>query len=134
METYSVVEGVTHTQALIALINKKSNTLIGYIMPTYKFKNDITGEVWEQFMGISASEVWLEENPDCHKMPIAMSIIGGTGDAVKPNGGFTEVMQGIAAANPYSPLADTYGKKDPTSVKLRNTVANVKKKVGNTLE
>ena len=103
-------------------------------MPTYKFKNDLTGEIWEQFMGISASEVWLEENPNCHKMPTTMSIIGGTGDAVKPDGGFTEVMQGIAAANPYSPLADAYGKKDPTSVKLRNTVADVKKKVGSVLE
>jgi hypothetical protein len=67
-------------------------------------------------------------------MLFAMNIVGGTGDAVKPNGGFTEVMQGIAAANPYSPLADTYGKKDPTSVKLRNVVKDVKKKVGDSHE
>jgi len=103
-------------------------------MPTYKFKNELTGEIWEQFMGISQSEEWLEENPNCHKMPTAMSIIGGTGDAVKPDGGFTEVMQGIAAANPYSPLAQTYGKKDPTSVKLRNVVEKVKAKVGDSHE
>ena len=103
-------------------------------MPTYRFKNNETGEEWENFMSISASEIFLEDNPHCSKMLFAMNIVGGTGDAVKPNGGFTEVMQGIAATNPYSPLADTYGKKDPTSVKLRNVVKDVKKKVGDSHE
>jgi hypothetical protein len=40
------------------------------------------------------------------------------------------VLSRVADANPYSNMADDYGKKDPTNVKLRETVKGVKKKVG----
>ena len=53
-------------------------------MPTYRFKNNETGEEWEKFMSISAGETFLEDNPHCSKMLFAMNIVGGTGDAVKP--------------------------------------------------
>ena len=32
-------------------------------MPTYKFHNKDTGEVWEEFMGISAADDMLKDNP-----------------------------------------------------------------------
>lgn len=100
-------------------------------MPTYSFKNKETGEEWEEFMSISASEELVENSKgNIYKLPTAMAIIGGTGDAVKPKGDFKEVLSRIADQNPYAPIANEYGKKDPTSVKLRNVVDNVRKKVG----
>lgn len=102
-------------------------------MPTYTFRNEETGEQWDEFMSISASEELLENNPHFKKVPVRMNIIGGHGDGIKPNGDFKEVMSRIAEQNPYSPIADTYGKKDPTSVKVRETVKKVKDKVGGAL-
>ena len=37
-------------------------------MPTYKFHNKDTGEVWEEFMGISAADDILKDNPHIEKM------------------------------------------------------------------
>ena len=48
----------------------------------------------------------------------------------KGQGDFKEVLSRISEQNPYSPLASEYGKKDPTSVKVRDTVKKVRKKVG----
>ena len=88
-------------------------------MPTYKFLNHDTGEEWEEFMGISAADEFLAANPNIQRLVNgAPGIVGGTGDGVKPRSDFNEVMSRIAEQNPYSPLADTYGKKDPTSVKV----------------
>lgn len=90
-------------------------------MPTYKFHNKNTGEVWEDFMGISASEKYLEENPHIERMVAgAPGLVGGHGDRTKPDGGFKEVLSKIAEANPTSALANDYGKKDAKSVAVRN--------------
>jgi hypothetical protein len=37
-------------------------------MPTYKFRNKNTGEEYEEFMGISAMEKYLEENPHIEQL------------------------------------------------------------------
>ena len=103
-------------------------------MPTYVFRNNATGEEWEESMSISASEEMMKENPDIVKVPSGISIIGGRGDGVKPTGDFKEVMSRISEQNPYSPLAAEYGKKDPTSVKVRETVKRVRKKVGGPMD
>ena len=90
-------------------------------MPTYKFHNKNTGEVWEDFMGISASEEYLKENPHIEKMVAgAPGLVSGHGDRTKTNGGFKEVLSKIAEANPTSALANDYGKKDAKSVAVRN--------------
>lgn len=99
-------------------------------MPTYSFRNNDTGEEWEEFMSISASEELMENNPAIVKVPTGVAIIGGRGDGVKPTGDFKEVLSRISEQNPYSPLASEYGKKDPTSVKVRDTVKKVRKKIG----
>ena len=104
-------------------------------MPTYRFLNHETGEEWEEFMGISAADEFLAENPNIERLVNgAPGLVSGSGDRTKPTNDFKEVMSRIADQNPYSPLADTYGKKDPTSVKLRETVKRVKKKVGSITE
>tara|TARA_B100000035_G_C20787428_1_gene459640 strand:+ start:132 stop:431 length:300 start_codon:yes stop_codon:yes gene_type:complete len=92
-------------------------------MPTYKFHNKDTGEVWEEFMGISAADDMLKDNPHIERLVNgAPGLVGGTGDRTKPDGGFKEVLSKISEANPTSALANTYGAKDAKSVAVRNLV------------
>lgn len=104
-------------------------------MPTYRFKNEDTGEEWEQFMKISERDEFLQNNSNITPLICgAPGLVTGTGDGIKQTGQFNEIMSRIAEQNPYSPLADSFGKKDATSVKVRDAVKNVKQKIGGALE
>lgn len=66
-------------------------------MPTYTFRNKETGEQFEQFMGISAREDYLKENPQLETLITGAPSIG---DSVrlgirKSDSGFKEVLQKI---------------------------------------
>ena len=101
-------------------------------MPMYTFENTESGEQFDMLMKIADKETWLKKNPHIKQVITAPSInFGGTGDRTKPDAGFQEVLSRVAESNPYSPMADDFGKKDAKSVKLRNTVKDVKKRVGN---
>ena len=52
-------------------------------MPTYKFHNKDTGEVWEEFMGISAADDMAKDNPHIERVNGAPGLVGGTGDRTK---------------------------------------------------
>lgn len=100
-------------------------------MPNYSFRNKETGEEWEEFMGISEADQFLENNPHVERfVSRAPGLVGGTGDRTKTDGGFKEVLSKIAEANPNSALANTYGKKDKKSVAVRDSVQRVQKKLG----
>lgn len=81
-------------------------------MPVYHFKNTETGEVFEDFISISAKEDLLKKNPHIQQVPTGFAIVGGVGDNVdaKTDDTFKEVMAKIAEKNPGSPLADRYAK------------------------
>jgi len=100
-------------------------------MPIYSFQ-DKQGVVGDDMMSYADKLIDLEANPDIisliTKAPAIASSRGG--DRTKPPAGFQDVLSRVADANPYSNMADDYGKKDPTNVKLRETVKGVKKKVG----
>ena len=100
-------------------------------MPIYSFEND-KGETWDEIMSWDDRGIYLKENPTIKQIITGAPNInkGGTGDRTKPDGGFKDVLSRVAEANPYSPMADDFGKKDSKSVKLRNTVKDVKKRVG----
>ena len=100
-------------------------------MPIYSFEND-KGETWDEMMSWDDRCIYLKENPTIKQIITGAPNInkGGTGDRTKPDGGFKDVLSRVAEANPYSPMADDFGKKDSKSVKLRNTVKDVKKRVG----
>ena len=94
-------------------------------MPTYKFKNLITGVVYEDFMSMKDMEK-LRENPNIElQMPDTLNIISQTGDNIdaKPDGGWKETLAKISEAHPYSELANQYGKrksaKDVKTEKVR---------------
>jgi len=100
-------------------------------MPNYSFRNKETGEEWEEFMGISEADQFLENNPHVERfVSRAPGLVGGTGDRTKTDGGFKEVLSKIAEANPNSALASDYGKKDKKSVAIRDSVQRVQKKLG----
>ena len=64
-------------------------------MPTYKFKNNKTGEEFEEFMSISKRESYLAENPDIVQVPVAATLVYEPGTSVKVDDGFREVLSKI---------------------------------------
>ena len=85
-------------------------------MPTYKFKNLITGVVYEDFMSIKDMEK-LKENPNIElQMPDSLNIISQTGDNIdaKTDGGWKETLAKISEAHPDSELNKQYGKRKST--------------------
>lgn len=99
-------------------------------MPTYTFKNLETGEEWTEFMSISARDKLLEDTNITQLIVSAPAIVSGvSGITHKNDSGFKDMMSRIAAANPTSPLADTYGSKGIKESKVREIVKKVKSKV-----
>ena len=85
-------------------------------MPTYKFKNLITGVVYEDFMSIKDMEK-LKDNPNIElQMPDTLNIISQTGDNIdaKTDGGWKETLAKISEAHPDSELNKQYGKRKST--------------------
>ena len=82
-------------------------------MPTYKFKNLVTGVVYEDFMSIKDMEK-LKGNPNIKLlMPDTLNIISQTGDNIdaKTDAGWKETLSKISEAHPDSELANQYGKR-----------------------
>lgn len=66
-------------------------------MPTYTFRNNVTGEVYEKFLSISSLDDYKKTNPvtQIHESvpPILRSI------HAKPDSGFRDVLKRIKTAN-----------------------------------
>ena len=100
-------------------------------MPMYTFEDTESGETFDMLMKISDKEKYLAKNPNIKQVITAPNLnFGGVGDRTKPPSGFKDVLSRVAEANPMSPMADDYGKKDAKSVAIRDSVKRVKKKVG----
>jgi len=85
-------------------------------MPTYKFKNLVTGVVYEDFMSIKDMEK-LKDNPNIElQLPDTLNIISQTGDNIdaKTDGGWKETLAKISEAHPDSELNKQYGKRKTT--------------------
>ena len=91
-------------------------------MPNYNFRNNETGEEFEEFFTISGREEFLKSNPHITQMPSLFSMAGGVGDRVKSDGGWKENLSRIAEAHPNTPLADRYGKKTTKEIKTRQVL------------
>ncbi len=103
-------------------------------MPTYSFRNIQTGEVEDKIMSMSSREEYLKTNPNLETIITgAPGLVKGTGDRAKPPAGFKEVLSKISEANPTSALANDFGKKDSTSVKVRDLVQKHREKAGGSI-
>lgn len=67
-------------------------------MPTYLFRNTKTDEQWEEFMGISECEKYLEDNPFVERLVNGAPMICDptrVGVRSKPDDGFRDVLRNI---------------------------------------
>lgn len=64
-------------------------------MPTYQFRNNKTGVEWEEFMGISEADRYLEENPDVERLVngAPMIVSSAMGGKTKPDDGFRDLLK-----------------------------------------
>jgi hypothetical protein len=95
-------------------------------MPTYTFRDNTTGEEWDEFLSFAGREERLED-PNISQVPCAPALISGvSGITHKNDSGFNDMMSRIAAANPTSPIADTYGDKGVKASKTRDVVKKMR--------
>lgn len=96
-------------------------------MPTYLFRDKETDEVFECFMSYTERAELLEAHPELEPVVTAPALVSGiSGITHKNDSGFNDMMSRIAAANPYSPLADKYGDKGIKASKTREVVKKAK--------
>ena len=94
-------------------------------MPTYRFKDHNTGEVWEDLMLISEMEKFTKKKHIELLPPTQMNILSSVGSVDShTDNGWKETLAKISEAHPRTPLAAQYGSKSNTDVQ----VANVRKK------
>lgn len=68
-------------------------------MPTYRFLNEDTGEVYEEFMKISELEVYLEENKNVKQLLNgAPALYSGRGKG-KPDDSFRDLLKEMKKKN-----------------------------------
>jgi hypothetical protein len=68
-------------------------------MPSYNFRNSVTGEEWTDLMSIADMQSYLAEHPEVQTFPgSAPGIVSGVN--FKPDAGFREVLQKVKAAHP----------------------------------
>lgn len=98
-------------------------------MPTYLFRDKETDEVFECLMSYAERQELLEAHPELEPVVTAPAIVSGVaGITHKNDSGFNDMMSRIAAANPTSPLAETYGDKGVKASKTREAVKRQKKR------
>ena len=90
-------------------------------MPTYKFKNTVTEEEFQEFMSMKERETFLSDNPHIEPMLTTAALVG---DHIvnKMDGGMKETLQKIAEKNPNTPLADRFTSKSGKDVKRNKVV------------
>jgi hypothetical protein len=81
-------------------------------MPRYDFLNTETNEIEEHMMSYTKLDEFKENNPHLKQQISALNIIGGTGDRVKTDAGFKEVLSKIGEGHPGSPLNTNKSIKD----------------------
>ena len=68
-------------------------------MPTYKFLNNDTGEEFEDFMSISALNVYLEENKHITQLVHGAPLIHSGRGLGKPDSAFRDLLKNIKKGN-----------------------------------
>tara|TARA_B100000085_G_scaffold250289_1_gene246503 strand:- start:31 stop:357 length:327 start_codon:yes stop_codon:yes gene_type:complete len=104
-------------------------------VPTYAFRDEETGEVFEKFMVMSSREKFLEDNPNYTQVPNALGgLVSSVGDRTKnTDGGWNEVINKAVDAHPHSPLADRYKKRSIKEIKTRDAVKKARDKLDNVI-
>ena len=88
-------------------------------MPRYEFRNNKTGEEYDEIMSYEEKLKYLEDNPHIQSIFTTMNIVSGTTKSEMGDSGMKEVFHKIADKHPNSPLADRYGKKTIRKLKAK---------------
>ena len=96
-------------------------------MPIYSYYDPDTDEEWDELWSYDSHKQFLSDNPTIQQRFHAPNVISGiAGVTHKNDSGFKDMMSRIAAANPTSPLAETYGDKGTKASKTREAVKRQK--------
>ena len=93
-------------------------------MPRYDFYNEETGELTEYTMSWRDLDDFKLNNPHLKQQVSAPQIVGGTGDRVKTDAGFKEVLSNVGKAYPGSTVDKRYNGVD---IKTQKSVDVIKK-------
>jgi len=74
-------------------------------MPTYSFRDNNTGEVFDKWMYMAEREKFLSENPHLTQVPTSPNVVSGIGTGEKHSTQFKEVMQKVQNAHPRANLS-----------------------------
>jgi len=101
-------------------------------MPTYTFKDNNTGEIWDELCTYSDRQAFLPANPH-----VEIVIDGAPGivstrysSGPKNDEGWKEVLSKVSEAHPTSALADRYGSKSIKDAGTRNAVKKWRETTG----
>jgi hypothetical protein len=88
-------------------------------MPTYIFKNEKTGEVWEDILTMSEREEFLKKNPKVIQLPpSSVNLVSGVhGVTHRNDDGWKENIARITEAHPSSALAKREGRRSIAEIK-----------------
>ena len=87
-------------------------------MPTYVFKDRLTGEQFEKFLSISEKEEFLKDNPDYKSVLTVPNIISGARVGTGKLGGFKEVLQKVGEDHPGSAVDKAYNSRTSKQVAI----------------
>ena len=85
-------------------------------MPTYVFKDKLTGDQFEKFLSISEKEQFLKDNPNYKSILTAPNIISGARVGTGNLGGFKEVLQKVGEGHPGSAIDRAYNRRTTKQV------------------
>jgi len=92
-------------------------------MPTYIFRNEETGEEFEDCISIATKEELLIKNPHIKQVPTTFGVVSGIGGVdSKTDNTWKEVLSKVAEAHPESELGRRYGNKNHTQIKVAEVV------------
>jgi len=101
-------------------------------MPTYRFENKETGEVWEELMMIAEMEQFIKQDHIELLPPTQMNIVSSVGQIdSKTDSGWKDHLSRIAEKHPESNLGKRYRRQGVKESKTRAVLSKHRKRAKN---
>ena len=101
-------------------------------MPTYRFENKETGEVWEELMMIAEMEQFIKQDHIELLPPTQMNIVSSVGQIdSKTDSGWKDHLSRIAEKHPESNLGKRYRRQGVKESKTRAVLNKHRKRAKN---
>ena len=101
-------------------------------MPTYRFENKETGEVWEELMMIAEMEQFIKQDHIELLPPTQMNIVSSVGQIdSKTDSGWKDHLSRIAEKHPESNLGKRYRRQGVKESRTRAVLEKHRKRAKN---